>query len=281
MQYLSSFFGLAGPSATNPNVFLYDSREQSDFSVLTDMAKANTLARTARAVLGFNGFLNPIRGRKSNNYHFTCLKYIHPSSSALNNDTDIVQQDSSRGLSGNASIAQAQSYSIMNTGGSTTVFLTTGMIGGQTITMPPIQLHDGNCPYGQYATGYIAVRYVRATGETAASTPSAGGSTGACKFITVYATETPNFGYAMMGFPTSLTANGANGQPGIAGSPLYTGVFAQNQAGVDESPVLDKAFFYSPQIRAFCKLDTTDFDAIVSDPGTRPKMKFKQSKLFI
>lgn len=279
MQYLSSFFGLAGP-ATNPNVFLYDSRESSDFSVLTDMAKANVLARSARAVLGFNGYLNPIRGRKANKYHFTCLKYIQASSVFLNNDTDIVQQNTAWGLSGNTSIAASQSYSLLMSGGLTTVFLTTGMIAGQPIPLGPMNLHDGNCPYGQIATGYVAVRYVRPTGETAASTASAGGGTGACKFITVVASDIPAAAYSMMGLPTSVTAAGANGQPGLS-FPSYDGVFAQTQSGVDESPVLDKAFFYSPQFRAFCKLDTTDFEAIVSDPGTRPKMKFKQSKLFI
>lgn len=280
MQYISSFSGLAGPSPTMPNVFLYDSREPSDFSTLTDMTKANALARTARAVLGFNGFLNPIRGRKSNKYHFTCLKYIQATSVALTNDTDIVQQNTAWGLSGNSSIAAAQSYSLLVSGGLTTIFLTTGMISGQPIQLPPMNLHDGNCPYGQYATGFIGIRYVRATGETAASTASAGGSTGACSFRTYAATETPNFGYALMGLPTSTTVSGANGQPGIS-FPSYDGVFAQTQTGADESPVLDKAFFYSPHFRAFCKFDTTDFEAIVSDPGTRPKMKFKKTNLFI
>lgn len=281
MQYISSFFGLGGPSPTNPNVFLYDSREDSDFSTLTDMTKANVLARKARAVLGFNGYLNPIRGRKSNKYHFTCLKYQQPSSITLDNSYDIVQQDPAKGLSGNCSIAASQSYSFLNTGGNTTVFLTTGMIAGQPITMPPMNLHDGNCPYGQSATGYIVSRYVRDTGVTATGTCSAGGPTGVCTFATYTATETPVYACTMMGLPTSFYATGSNGQPGISAGANYNGQFAQTQSGVDESPVLDKAFFYSPQFRAFCKFDTTDFDAIVSDPGTRPKMKFKQSKLFI
>lgn len=281
MQYISSFFGLAGPAATNPNVFLFDSREPSDFSTLTDMTKANTLARTARAVLGFNGFLNPIRGRKSNKYHFTCLKYQQPNSIILDNSYDIVQQDPTKGLSGNCSIAAAQSYSFLNANGNTTVFLTTGMIAGQPITMPPMELHDGNCPYGQIATGYIVSRYVRDTGDTATGACSAGGATGVCTFTTRTATETPAYACTMMGLPTSFYATGNNGQPGISASSSYNGQFAQTQSGVDESPILDKAFFYSSVLHGFCKLDTTDFTPVASDPGTRPKMRFKQSNLAI
>lgn len=281
MQYISSFFGLAGPSATNPNVFLYDSREPSDFSTLTDMTKANVLARTARAVLGFNGFLNPIRGRKSNKYHFTCLKYQQPSSITLDNSYDIVQQDPTKGLSGNCSIAASQSYSFLNTSGNTTVFLTTGMIAGQPITMPPMNLHDGNCPYGQVATGYIVSRYVRDTGVTATGTCSAGGATGICTFTAYTATETPAYACTMMGLPTSFYATGSNGTPGISANANYNGQFAQTQSGVDEAPILDKAFFYSSVLRGFCKLDANDFTAITSDPGTRPKMRFKQSNLAI
>lgn len=281
MQYISSFFGLGGPSPTNPNVFLYDSREDSDFSTLTDMTKANVLARKARAVLGFNGYLNPIRGRKSNKYHFTCLKYQQPSSITLDNSYDIVQQDPAKGLSGNCSIAASQSYSFLNTSGNTTVFLTTGMIAGQPITMPPMNLHDGNCPYGQIATGFIGSRYVRDTGVTATGTCSAGGATGICTYTTVTANETPAYACTMMGLPTSFYATGTNGTPGISAGANYNGEFAQTQSGVDEAPILNKAFFYSSVLRAFCKLDANDFDAVTSDPGTRPKMRFKQSNLAI
>ncbi|UAW53311.1 hypothetical protein pEaSNUABM30_00193 [Erwinia phage pEa_SNUABM_30] len=280
MQYISSFFGLGGPSPTNPNVFLYDSRESSDFSTITDMPKANALARKARAVLGFNGFLNPVRGRKSGKYHFTCLKYMYGSPVTLNNDTDIVQQDTSKGLSGNSSIAESQSYSFLNASGNVTVFLTTGMQSNQPILMPPMNLHDGNCPYGQYATGTLTTLYAKETGENASGSCSAAGGTGVCTFATFRATETPNYPYTMMATPISARASGSNGQPGIS-FPSYDGVFSQTQTGDDESVVLDKAFCYLKEFRAFCKLDSNDFHAVNATPGTRPKMRFKETNLFI
>lgn len=280
MQYVSSFFGLGGPSPTNPNVFLFDSKENPDFSTISDMTKANALARKARAVLGFNGFLNPVRGRKSGKYHFTCLKYMYGSPVVLNNDTDIVQQDTAKGLSGNCSIADSQSYVFLNASGNVTVFLTTGMQSGGDILMPPMNLHDGNCPYGQFATGTLTHLYVKSSGENASGSCSAAGGTGVCKYTTYRATETPASDYTMMATPISARASGANGQPGIS-FPSYDGVFAQTQTGDDESVVLDKAFCYLKEFRAFCKLDSNDFDTINATPGTRPKMRFKQTNLFI
>lgn len=278
MQYISSFFGLAGPSAANPNVFLFDSTENPDLDSITDLTSANKIARMARSVLAFNGFLNPVRGRKSSKYHFTCLKYVYGSPVSLNNDTDIVNQNVSKGLSGNSSVAASQSYSFLNASGNVTVFLTNGMQGAQNILMPPMNLHDGNCPYGQYATGTLTNRFVRSTGEVDSATCSASGSTGVCTFRQYRANSTPSYPYTMLATPISATVSGANGQPGLS-FPSYDGVFAQDQTGDDETVHLDKAFCYLSEFSGFVKFDSTDFTTFDAVPGTRPRMRFKSANL--
>lgn len=278
MQYVSSFFGLMGPSASMPNVFMFDSKENPDFSTLTDLTKANTLARKARAVLAFNGFLNPVRGLKSGKYHFTLLKYSLLNSVALSDTTDIVTQTGDGVLSGNSSIAASQTY-IAITSGRNNIYLTTGMIAGQPIQQPPVTVHDGNCPYGQYATAYYGNRYIDQSGNMSVSTSSIGASTGVCSFATVRAQEVPTVAAKMMQTPTSMSVSGANGTPGLGLSVAYDGTFCQTQTGTDESVVLDCCFFYNSQMKALIKLGSDDFTPIAAVPGTRPRWSVNKQQI--
>lgn len=287
MQYISSFFGLAGPSAANPNVFLYDSREQATLPV-TDMTNANTLARKARTTLGFNGYLNTIRGRKSNKYFLSPLKYTRPRANPIDAQTDIVTQSGTGTLSGMASIAAAQSF-VLGLGADTTLFLMQGLqplsvSGVGAISFPPLTFYDTNCPYGSSATGNMTMRYTTSDNTVAAITASVGGSAPACssRSYTPTATATLLANSELLQATTafSVGSGGISGTASVgAGSTSDGGATFQAQTGSDESLVLDKAFFYMNEVRGFIKFDGTDFDPITADPGTRPRIHFRATAL--
>ncbi|UAW96689.1 hypothetical protein pEaSNUABM22_00202 [Erwinia phage pEa_SNUABM_22] len=285
MQYIHSFFGLAGPSAQNPNVFLYDSSESQTID-LTNLTTANAVARKARAVLAFNGFLNPVRGRKDNKYYLPNLKYTQPRSSLIERTTDIVKQIGSGTLSGISSIAESQSYAL-GLDANTTLHIGEGSIsftqdGQGTLVFPPVRLSDANCPYGQSGSPQIGIRYVHEGGNQMIGIAAQYTSVPACKFIEVRPS------YASVGLPFQLlqVATSAGVTGGSSGYPNLTqttgdGLLYQTQTGVDETVHLDKAFCYLNEFGGFVKFDSTDFASFDAVPGTRPRMRFKSSNLSV
>lgn len=288
MQYLSSFAGLTGPSTSNPNVFLFDSREEPNISV-TNLTDANLLAKRARSVLGFNGFCNTVRGRKSNRYYFCPLRYTKPRADLIEASTDIVSQPSSGTLSGLTTVAETQSYS-MGLGTDTTLFLTYGVkdisqLSDASIVFPPIALSDTNCPYGQSGTAVIGFRYVHDQGNQFTYTATISMGVPACKFsVGNPINSNPIIEFKLMQAAVSATVQGIGGYgtPSLSTSSTTGDFMYQRQAGLeDELLTLDRAMCYLKEFRAFITMDNTEFMPVSAVPGTRPKIQFKLSKLSI
>ncbi|QZE60112.1 hypothetical protein pEaSNUABM35_00195 [Erwinia phage pEa_SNUABM_35] len=285
MQYIHSFFGLAGSSAQNPNVFLYDSSENQTID-LTDFNTANVIARKARAVLAFNGFLNPVRGRKNNKYYLPNLKYTQPRSSLIEKTTEIVKQTGIGTLSGVSSIADAQSYAL-GLDSATTLHIGEGSIsftqdGQGTLVFPPVRLSDSNCPYGQSGSPQIGIRYVHEGGNQMNGIAAQYTGVPACSFVEVrpsYSSVGLPFQLLQVAISASVTGS-SNGYPRLT-QTTGDGLLYQTQTGVDETVHLDKAFCYLNEFGGFVKFDSSDFTPFDAVPGTRPRMRFKSSKLSV
>lgn len=284
MQYIHSFFGLAGSSASMPNVFLFDSKDAPDLSTVTDLTKANVLARKARGVLAFNGFLNPVRGRKSGKYYLPNFKYTQPSSSQIEKTTDIVKQTGQGKLSGVSSVSASQTYSL-GIDSNTTLYSGEGVLSSAqdskaVLTFPPVLLADTNCPYGQSGSAQLGIRYVHEGGNQFNGTASQYTGVPACSSIAVR----PVFNAVAIEFQllqVALSA-GATGSPSGTPAILPTtgdGLLYQTQTGSDETVHLDKAFCYLNEFSGFVKFDSNDFNPFDAVPGTRPRMRFKSSNL--
>lgn len=285
MQYISSFFGLAGPSATNPNVFLFDSRESPDFDSITDLTSANTLARKARAVLAFNGYLNPVRGRRAGKYYLPNLKYTQPRSSLIEKTTDIVKQTGTGTLSEVSSIADSQTYSLrIDT--YTTLFLGQGAVPFSqtergTLSFPPVRMTDSNCPYGQGGSPQIGIRYIHEGGNQFSGIADKSATVPACGSVDVrpeYSSVIIAFQLLQVATSASVLAIGGYGTPRLS-QASGDGLLYQEQSGPDETITLDKAFCYLNEFTGFVKFDSNDFESLEAVPGTRPRMRFISSNL--
>ena len=288
MQYLSSFSGLSGPTDVHPNVFLFDSREEPTLSA-TNLTDANLLAKRARSVLGFNGFCNTVRGRKAGRYYFCPLKYTRLRTALIEAGTDIVSYSGAGTISGLTTFAEKQSYS-MGVGKDTTLFLTYGVksmadLSDPTLVLPPVQLADTNCPYGQSGTANIGVRYVNDQGNQFTVTASITARVPACDktFVTpTSASISTEFKLLQAAVSADVSANSGYGTPALSAASTTDARMYQRQANLaDESVILDKAFCHHSALRAFVALSSDDFVPIAADPGTQPKISFKYKKLFI
>lgn len=282
MQYIHGLFGLAGPSAAMPNVFLYNSQEQPTLD-LTNLTTANAVARKARGVLAFNGFLNPIRGLKGGKYYLPNLKYTQSRSVLIEKTTEIVKQTGQGTLSGVNSVAASQTYSL-GIGTDTTMFIGEGSISFTsttgTITFPSVTLSDTNCPYGQSGSARLGLRYIHEDGNQVNDAASQSASVPACGSIAIRPVfSSPVFGFQLLQVATSASSTGgSSGTPSLT-SASSDGLLYQTQTGTDETVRLDKGFCYLNEFAGFLKFDSTDFTPFDAVPGTRPRMRFKSSNL--
>ena len=284
MQYVSALFGLTGSSGDIPSVFLFDARDGVDVRVAETIQKGNEIAYKARAVLGLNGYLNPVRGRKDNKYYFTTLKYACPVNQNPTTDMDVVSLPSSAEISGVCSYAETNTFTPVSATHKTTVL---GYGSEEAITHPGnVVVRGNNGAYIQRGDALAVCAIIDDSGAYRSITcdPVPYNVTSTIRQTITPSGLMPKFKYAQPNASHSFTSVSGTGRPKVYADgqvPNYD--VYQDQTGEDESVVLDSGMFYWPELKSMVHLNSDDFDSAYAKvvPGTRPKFRFKATNLLI
>ena len=284
MQYVSALFGLTGSSSDIPSVFLFDGRDGVDVRGAETIQKGNEIAYKARAVLGLNGYLNPVRGRKDNKYYFTTLKYAWPVNQKPTTDMDVVSLPSPAVISGVCSYAETNTFTPVSATHKTTVL----GYGSDNATIHPGNVVVGgtNGPYNQRGDVLAVCDIIDDSGAYRSITcnPAPYIVTATIRQTITPSGLVPKFKYAQPNASLSFTSITGTGFPEayVKGNVPSYDVY-QDQIGEDESVMLDSGMFYWPGLKSMVHLNSDDFDSAYAKvvPGTRPKFRFKATKLLI